>query len=317
MRALYLWLLVSFLATMPASAEPISGTYVGQGSESAFLLQLVETTERQFTGRYEETVLEHGGRIAEVSASITGASDGKTVVVSLKSLEFLPIGMTLSGALEGDQLRLSGVRDGHRINLVLSKSEELAYRLRVENLTAQRQLINQAKARADLLTYISKLVDKMLTYSAEADAQLSKFPPIERRYRAITEVMNAALARQRSIHGDGPAFVARGQISAAIDQAEAEAENMHGSIQSADQEIGKKLQILSKSVADAVEQCRPYHDEQDRDLTDACSKLQDARTKLRAGIVSLAQAFKSAEQIWAEEHPKQQAIAHSSYLAWR
>ena len=59
MRVRCLWLAFGFLATGPAYAEGISGTYVGQGPNSAFLVQIVETAGGQLTGALrEQTVLD-------------------------------------------------------------------------------------------------------------------------------------------------------------------------------------------------------------------------------------------------------------------
>ena len=50
---------------------------------------MVETAGDQLTGRYEQTVLEPSGQIKQIIASITGASDGHTVVVTIKPTELL------------------------------------------------------------------------------------------------------------------------------------------------------------------------------------------------------------------------------------
>jgi hypothetical protein len=315
MRIRHLCLLLSFLAGVPAYAEEISGTYVGQGSGTAFLFQLVETAGRQLSGRFEQTVLEPSGKLAQSGAPITGASDGHTVAITVWPGGLFTRSTTLSGTLDGLQLHISGVGDKGKIDLPLRKLDETAYRAEVANLAAQAKFLNEAQAKADLLDRLIKLTDNMLSYSTEANAQLSKFPPIEQRLRTLTGVMNSALVRERSIYGDGQASVARGQISVAINQAGMEAEELHNSMQTADQHIGNILRELGKNASEVATHCQVS--DQDDDLSVACSKFKEAGTKLRTSIAALAEAFKRAEQVWTEEHRKQQAIVHSSDLASR
>ena len=84
MRVLRQWIILGPVAASPAYADGISGTYVGKGSNSAFMVQVVETTGGQLTGRYEQTVLKPDGKLERMTVSITGASDGQTVVVTIK-----------------------------------------------------------------------------------------------------------------------------------------------------------------------------------------------------------------------------------------
>ena len=62
---------------------------MGKAPDIAFLVQMVETAGGRLTGRYEQTVLEPSGQLKQLIASITGASDGHTVVVTIKPTELL------------------------------------------------------------------------------------------------------------------------------------------------------------------------------------------------------------------------------------
>jgi len=231
MQTFQRWIVFGLLAlSSPSYADGISGTYVGRGSNSVFLVQLVETNGGQLTGRYEQTLLQPNGKLEQMNASITGASDGRTVVVTIKPTELLSGSFTASGTIEGSALHLSGGGYGSTLTLNLTKSEESAFRSLVEDLTNQSHQIiatralqeeadRRAKAQADLLTLVKNLTQKMTTFSATTDGALRKFAPVEERYKAITEWMRAAHARQRSIYGDGQASVARSQIGVSINQA--------------------------------------------------------------------------------------------------
>src|SRR5260370_38257914 len=95
------------VAICPAHGDGISGTYVGQGQNIAVLVQLVETGG-QLTGRYEQVVLKPDGKLERMNAAVTGASDGRTVVVTIKPTELLSGTITASGTLEGSTLHLAG-----------------------------------------------------------------------------------------------------------------------------------------------------------------------------------------------------------------
>ena len=123
------WIVVGLLAATPAYADGISGTYVGKGSNSAFMIEIVETAGGQLMGRYEQTVLQSSGKLDQMIASITGASDGQTIVVTIKPTPTLfSINITASGTINGTLLHLSGGGgDGSKI-IDFTKSDEAAYR---------------------------------------------------------------------------------------------------------------------------------------------------------------------------------------------
>jgi len=85
------------------------------------LLQVVQTADGQLTGRYEQVVLQNGGKVARMVASVTGASDGHTIVVNIKPTELLSGSITASGVVDGSIVRLSGGGYGSNLDLVFAK----------------------------------------------------------------------------------------------------------------------------------------------------------------------------------------------------
>jgi hypothetical protein len=71
-----------------------SGTYVGTVTNPAILIQVVQTGEGQLTGRWEQSILLPSGKVQVENAQITGASDGTTVVLTLKGVNVPPSGST-------------------------------------------------------------------------------------------------------------------------------------------------------------------------------------------------------------------------------
>jgi hypothetical protein len=317
MRVLSQWVIMGLVLAGPAHAGGISGTYVGNGSNSAFFVQIVETAGGQLTGRYEQTVLTPDGKLNQLIASITGASDGQTVVVTIKPTELLSGGIAASGTVQGLLLHLSGGGDGSRIDINLSKSDETTYKTEVVGLRNRARAIDDARTEADQLAHLNDLTDKLITSSVAADAQLGKFPPIEQRYRTITGLMNAGLTRQRSIYGGGQAFVARGQIGVAINQAGGEAEQLHVSLQTANQDIGEKIQPLIMDATDTYQRCKSTEAEQRADWHTACLKFFDAARKFKQSVAALGRAFDQTEKTWMEERHKQEVIIQASDVASR
>jgi hypothetical protein len=312
-----LWLVVGLVSATPAGADGISGTYIGTGANSAFLVQLVETPGGQVTGRYEQTVLEPNGNLKLMIASITGASDGHTVVVTIKPTELLSGGVTASGTVEGSLLHLSGGGGGTKIELNISKSDEAAYRAQISELTKQAHRLTEGRVRADQLSRLIDLTKKILANSIAADAQLEKFPPIEQRYRAITELMNAALARQRTIYGNGQASVARSQIGVAINQAAIETEQLHRSMQDSYRDAAAKIDALRKAAREFGQLCQSAETARRTDLRTACAQFLEAAEKFTPSAEALGRSFVQVENAWVEEHGKQERILRASDVASR
>ena len=311
------WVIFGLLAASSANAGNISGTYVGTGSNSAFLVQIVEATGGQLTGRYEQTVLRSDGTLDRATETITGASDGHTIVVTIKPPEFGSTGTPASGTLDGSTLHLTGGGGAKTIDLTLLAADEGNYRTLVAALSDRGRRIIEARAQADQLSRLSELVKSMLAYAVAVDAQLAKFPPIESRYRSISELMSNALARQRSIYGGGQASVARGQIDVAINQAANEAEQLHANMKDANRDIGAKTQSLVKSALEFNQICQASEPQSNADLRFACQRFSDAKGKFKQGIETLGRAFDEAERVWVTEHRRQQDIIHASNVASR
>jgi len=310
-------LLLGLVSTIPAYADGISGTYVAKGSNSAFLVQIVETAGGQLTGRYEQTVLEPNGTVKQLIASITGASDGHTVVVTIKPTELLSQSIAASGTVEGLLLHLSGGGGSTKVEWNLSRSDEASYRSLVASLVDQAPRVIEARAEAGRLTRLTDLTAKMLAYSAVADAQLEKFPPIEQRYRTITELMNAAFARQRRIYGNGQAAVARGQIGVAINQAAIETEQLHGSVQGSYRDAASKIRALNNVILEFTQLCRTAEAKRHSELRTACLQFAEAVKKFTPSVEALERSFNQTEKVWIEEHGKQEPIIRAADMASR
>jgi len=330
------WILLCGLAIpiAPASAEDLSGTYIGKASNGAFLVQLVETSDGHLTGRYEQVLLQPGGKIDDMNAVITGAVDGQTVVVTIKPSEFLSGTIAASGTIEGRLLRLSGGGNGGSLNLNLLRSDEGDFRAQVAALTEQARQINnarlqqeagqrQAKIEADQLANLQSLTQRMFVFTTKAAAMLPKFAPVEQRYHDITQRMRGALAREQSIYGGGQASVARGQISVAINQAAIEANQIHIGVGSSYQTFDSSSGQLNRESAGASQGCRGAHVATGaapipvgyETQNAACLRFFDVAKDYEQRVSDLRAAFSKAETIWNAERREQDQIVQASNVA--
>jgi hypothetical protein len=318
MRVLGRWLVLSLLAINPAFAEGISGTYVGTGANSAFLIQIVETAGGQLTGRYEQTLLEpSGGKLDQTTFSMTGAANGQTIVVTLKGTQLLSGSITASGTIQGPVLHLAGSGTGGTLDINLSRSDEATYKAQVAKLSEEKSRIIQATAKVELLKRLDKLTRDMATETSAIEGQLGKFPPIEQRFRTITIMMDQALARERSIFGGGQASVARSQIEVAINQGGGESEQLHVGLQGAGQEMTAILQPLVTSANDLIARCMSDEMKTDAGSRAACAHLFKIGKTFQEDVEKLRAAFDHAEKVWVDEHAKQLAIIRAADIASR
>lgn len=318
----------------PALADGLSGTYVGRGSNGAFLVQIVETADGHLTGRYEQVVLQPDGKIDDMNAVIAGAADGQTVVVTIKPSELLSGTIAASGTVEGRLLHLTGGGNGANLTLNLVRSDEADFRNQVAALTEQSRRMNEARARreaeqrhakmeADQIANLQNLTERMTSFAAKADTMLPKFPPAEQRYRDITGRMRAALARERSIYGGGQASVARGQISVAINRAAIDANQLHISVGGAYRDFDFEANELGRESAAAGQGCRgtPVATEATPvpaghpDRSAVCQRFFDAARTFAQRVSDLRGAFAEIEQVWRTERGEQDEIVQFSNRA--
>jgi hypothetical protein len=317
MRFISRWAVLGLIGMVsPAQADGISGTYVGQSPGRAYLVQIVETPGGQLTGRYEQTVLQPTGQLDRMNASITGASDGQTVVLTMKRTEVLSGSITASGTLQGSILHLSGSGDGSKIDLTVVKSDEAAYQRQVATLGDQARGITEVRVTGEQIAHLNGLTTKMLSSSTAFQGELPKFPPIEQRYRAVTEWMRAAFAREQLIFGGGQAAVARSQISISINQAKVQGDQLHADVQGAGQKIRVTLEPLLKDATEAVSRCQDAA-HQDAAYQSACTKIIEAVKTFNQSIERYRLAFDQTEKVWLDEQRKQQEIIQAADFASR
>jgi hypothetical protein len=183
----------------------------------------------------------------------------------------------------------------------------------------------QAQIEAAQVANLRKLTERLSGFTAKAGEMLSKFAPVEERYRFITQRMRAGLNREQSIYGNGQASVARGQISVAINQASIEANQLHISVESSYRDFDYNSGQLGHASMEASQNCQGArvvtatysapagHEERNS----ACLQFFDAAREFQQRVADLRGAFNQIERVWAAERREQEEIVQTSNVAVR
>lgn len=316
-----IWLITVLLGiSCSANAASLSGTYVGTGADIAVLLQLVEANGGQLSGRYEQRKMIGGNRLEQLNASVTGTSDGQTIVLQVRPTEVLAGTYVLSGTVSGSTLRLDGGGYGQTFHLTLAKGSEENFKNQVVNLSTS---VNRVVATANLeaeLTKSEKTLEAMSNFSKNPKPEPSAFFPYEQRYRSITQQMQAALAKQQSI----PRFIQtpqRGQIDTAINQASMETNQIHGSVKSKEEDFQKGTIAALQTIEPLVRRCKDISAQANiapstlEKLKFQCSRFKPIAKKFIEDAKKIAESYEKVEAVWRQERQKQDAIVRSADMA--
>ena len=306
-----------------------TGTYVGSSPNAAFLVQLVQGDRGQLTGRYEDAVLAPDGQTRDQNASVSGAVNGRDVVVSIQPGTPLASKVVVSGTIEGGRLQLAGGGDGVDLKLALSRADEAAFNSKRAALVKRGQEIILAKSKVEAarklgslatekLASVVDLTNRITRFDGLADSLLPKFTPATRRYSDITVQMQAGLAREKSIRGDGQAAVARSQIAIALNQAALSANQIHMSQNQTRQALNNDVGAIMQAQSTAKLACEAgtsggYGDVDQQTWSTDCAKFRTASAEFQGQIAKLHTAFTDLEATWTAENATQQAIVQEGF----
>jgi hypothetical protein len=303
LKLVFLILAALLICPPSALAQNISGTYVAKGPNSAILIQVVETENGSLSGRFEQIVLPVGtDKLQSMNATITGAVNNQTVVLTIKPAEFLGGTIAASGNIQGNLLHLTG---GGSENFVLNlaRSSETDFDQQVALLSNHAQMIQNAKQYAKLQKDTQAITKGLVHFPVYAKGMITKLGVANQRYRQITSGMQAALERERVTRSS----FARGQIFYRIGQGSFEADQIYREIRVDESNAGYDHGRISEGPisekAVAVKQfCVKYRSTPD------CLNFISAYREYQLNAMILAQSFQESEEVWAQEHAKQKNI---------
>jgi hypothetical protein len=315
----------------PTVAASLSGTYVATSSKAAFLLQLVETGDHNITGHYEQVVLAADGKLDDMNAAVAGATDGTTIILTIRPNALFGGTISVSGGIENGRLHLSGGGNGSSVKLVLTLADEAIFQDKATALSRQAAEVvaahraqdaaeTKAEDEARETGIIQILTRQMVAFVPKAHEAVGKLQEAEDHYKAVTRSMRDALDNERATQGDYQAAVKRSEIAVKINQAAVEVNQTHISVQSASQSFDTSSASLLQRAAVTSETCQGAHASTDanpvpeihKDLNAACVDFIAGLPAFKKQVSLTSASFAHAEKVWAAEHDQQDTIVKTA-----
>ncbi len=172
----------------------------------------------------------------------------------------------------------------------------------------------QADPRAAYVVHLQELTQTMAAFAEEADTQAGQFAEAEKRYRAISAEMQPDLARHDPANGTDHDIVTQDQ-RLSLEQAAGQADQIHSGVMAGFSDLRAKSPALIDASSEASTRCQWLEDATQAgvdDLKSACKAFQGAFAPFRQGIRDLQQAFTQSEQVWTDEHAKQEDLLRAA-----
>lgn len=304
-------LLGLFAAGRVASAGNLSGTYVGLHANAADLLQIVERPDGALLGHFEQVILSGDGiGINRMNASVSGAVNADTLVLTLKPAEFLGGAIPMSGTIQVGAVQLSGGSGGNSFDLILRRSSLAVYSRHVQQLTARASEAAAAKAAKDAMAKTQNAIQDvtawMRHYVRNADVHLQRMPKLSAAYARLTAKMQAALDDEAR---EPPNSVARAQIDVGISQMSVAFHQAQIGLQTLESSFGYAGgKITYPEAQKDIARAQQYCGCTGQALTPICGDFSTAYANFQTTVSALRQDFANTESAWNAEDQKQQAI---------
>ncbi|MBU6404064.1 MAG: hypothetical protein KGL09_09660 [Pseudomonadota bacterium] len=294
-------------------ADDLSGTYVGQYSNAAILLQVVETPNKAIDGRLEEVVLTpNQSGITISNQTVSGAIGGRTIVLMINDA------IPASGTLNDHVLQISGGSGGSFFAYTLRKASQAVYNQHAEALESIAQENQQRMAKAATiekeeamnaaeLSQIARTAQMLETDSDQADQVIARLGRCDAKFQEIEGKMRDTLDQESRIAG-----LDRGPKRAGL------ADRIYGfgdAIQGvADRIVGQKNAIyytdhdtnIHQDVRMAAAYCSVHT------ALAVCVQYAVADRGYQQHVMDLSQAFNNASREEASAFAKRKAIEKKS-----
>ena len=299
------------------SAAGLTGTYVARSDMGAAMVQLVETSDGRVTGRYEQSLVTDKGTVETRTASLNGAADGTSAVLTLTAEQSLGGSATVSVTLSGEELVLTG----RGMDLRLRSGVVDDYRTSLTGLALSAEIVRQSQAEGKALRDLLAFNAAAEKFAAETVDQLARFAPTEVGFRDATERMRRSLSKEQSIVGGDEASVARGQLAVAISQTEVQASAAYGRVEAAKQAFASGASGLLQQSDQVTSRCFNLATLRNPislpAWKSACAVAEDSRETLRSDIGLMLQAFSSIEAVWSDQHTEMMELIRAAEAAER
>jgi len=318
----------------------MSGTYIGKSPTQAFLVQIVESSNGQLTGFYQQAQLTDDGVVQQENVPLAGARDGQTFTATLNPgglAHFFGDSLSLSGTYSGSTITLVGANENSNINVSLALGSVADYQNDVAALNAQSQLIQKEKAAAQMQQQQEQAQQAAEEEAAEAAADLvtkidndlkviqtvpltvsQRIAQLDRQAQAIrdaTSRMQAALEHEQELGGrntyEGASIP--GDISYANSSESYDISSLRYHLQAIEQ---NGLPSFLQKVEEHITTCQGLGATESNDSSfsgppaelQACLQLESAEPNLKVETSQLLDSYQDVFSTWAVEDAKQQAI---------
>lgn len=209
-------------------------TYVERSREIAMMLQIIETGHHELAGHIEQ-IKRDGGKVSTTNLPVSGAIDGRTVVLKVG-------GNSASGSMTSGSLHIIGGGGGGSFDVTMVRGNMATFQTDAADIEATAARVRglrafQAKTKA-FQGRMSKSLGQMAHYEKVFIAfghllpeRMKQLTAIDDRYRRITAWMASALHRERALFGGPAADADRSRISVAETNARVQADELHTSIE--------------------------------------------------------------------------------------
>jgi len=297
-----------------------TGTYLAKFTNGLARLQLVQSGDHTVTGEIDWAIYDTTGKLTSSSASAAGAIDGKSVNLTFKGNSFLSGVSTGSGELTWSGLTLTGdFNSGNLSTVNFVRADENQYQSELAEVQVAANAVVEARAaaeqrrqamanRAEFIATVSTLTARLQKFDTAAAVQ--RWPEIEKSFLLITSNMEAKLAEERALSGDGNSY-RRGQLSYSINQDDDATEQLHYNVQSLADSFNSTLVPLMGAAVRAKATCASMTGS---DIVDTCKALLEAvNTALPRGK-AFAVGLDHLELVYQQQHQKNQEIIHQAVM---
>lgn len=331
-RLFHVLLLLTLLNPVPGdAADSASGTYLATDEGASIMLQLVQTPDGKLSGVCNfSKVNPTTGKVENTSTSVSGSSDGRNLILSIRPVALLAIGTDFAGTLERDRLTL--VTQGHD-PLVLRRSTLDEYAATTERLrkksievaavyARKQQEEREGKAIKEQAASVDRVRVRAISLEARIDRAVGDYPATEVRYRSITTKMQGFLDKMEPLSTVDPSRTssARYRLDQAIREGDSTRQAVHDKVHAEAKEMRAGLAKIEADLSKAERACELPRDtavalrepDAERALSAACKALPDDIAKIRAKAQRLDAGLAKLDAVHAAEKPKQAAIVKRS-----
>jgi hypothetical protein len=265
---------VSILCLAACSGPDASGTYVapapGEGltlgeHEAVAMLTVVQMPDSRVSGEIRLVSIDEDGALISESSPFTGAINGLTVVLSIRSSYPWRWGTSATGKLTGEDLLLTGSAAGQPLAVTFARSDVSHFQEIVADLSKQSKHLVEAKARADsdkrVADQLTALVAELDKFNASKPRYLDGMSSVEKMYRdETTRIRDAAEKLRMPSDTQERKSAEVGMVSIATTNDSSQfAGGFAGIIPETQNDFETAVKALDSKIAQAAEWCSPAY----------------------------------------------------------